>query len=61
MTDGGSLVRADGREDLEHLSSEARDEAVVVRALGDLLELEDGSLLVCAVTVMLVEDDRTAI
>ena len=47
-----SLVRADRREHLEHLSAEAGHEPFLVRALGELLELEHRRLLVDTVAVM---------
>ena len=54
----GALVRADRRQHLEHLAAEARGEAVLPCAFGELLELEHRVSFVFAVAE--VERDRQA-
>jgi len=54
----GALVRADRRQDLEQLPSEARDEPVIARGLCERLQLEYGGTLVLVMSV--VEGDRQA-
>src|SRR4051794_10193749 len=54
--DGSSLVRADRRQHLEHLAPEARHEPFLLRAFGDLLQLDDRMPVVLAMTE--VECDR---